>query len=186
MKSKQFLINEKRNKKYDYSTLLVQLPDEIIDNVICWGYDNVPNENIFFNPNDLGFGRENDPHITLMYNIHTENLKEVSDLFIGENEFECKLGKIDLFTKNDNFEVLIVNVESDELHELNLKTKRNLEATENFPVFIPHITICYMKKGKGKEYVGNNEFAREKFTIDRILFSSKNGDKKSIKLGKNE
>jgi 2'-5' RNA ligase len=185
MNCKQFLVNEKR-KKYDYSSLLIQLPDEITDNVICWGYDNVPNEDVFLNPNDLSFGRENDPHITLMYGIHTENSNEVSDLFMKESEFECKLGKIDLFTKNDNFEVLIVSVESDELHKLNLKTRRNLEATENFPVFIPHITICYMKKGKGKKYIGNNEFLGEKFIINEILFSSKNGDKKSIKLGKNE
>jgi len=183
MSFKQFLVNETRRNKYDYSSLLVELPEEIADNAISWGWDHVPNESVFLDPKDPGFGREDDPHITLIYGIHTDNLKEVSDLFTEEKEFECKLGKIDLFTKSDKFDVLILGVECEELHRLNRKMRRSLEATESYPVYVPHVTICYMRKGEGRQYIGNDAFVNEKFTINKIFFSSKTGEKTPIKLG---
>jgi 2'-5' RNA ligase len=183
MSFKQFLVNEGRRNKYDYSSLLVEPPEEIADNVISWGWDHVPNESVFLDPKDPSFGREDDPHITLIYGIHTDILKEVSDLFVKEKEFECKLGKVDMFTKSDKFDVLIVSVECEELHRLNSKMRRNLEATESYPVYVPHITICYLKKGHAKQYIGSDAFVDEKFNINKIFFSSKTGEKTPIKLG---
>lgn len=181
MSFKLFMVNETRNK-YDYSSLLIELPESVADDVISWGFDHVPNESLFLDPKDPTFGREDDPHITLIYGIHTDNLKEVSDLFDDEKKFECKLGKIDLFTKSDKFDVLIATVECPDLHRLNSKMRRNLDATESYPVYVPHVTICYMKKGAGKKYIGNDAFVDEKFMINKIFFSSKTGDKTSIKL----
>jgi 2'-5' RNA ligase len=183
MSFKLFLVEENRKNKYDYSSLLIELPELVADNVISWGFDHVPNELLFFDSKDPSFGREDDPHITLIYGIHTDNLKEVSNLFSNEKEFECKLGKIDLFTKNDKFDVLIATVECENLHRLNSKMRKNLEATENYPIYVPHVTICYLQKGKGKQYIGDDSFVNEKFTIDNIFFSSKTGNKTPINLG---
>lgn len=183
MSFKQFLVDEGRRNKYDYSSLLIELPELLTDNVISWGFDHVSNESLFLDPKDPGFGREDDPHITLIYGIHTDDFKEVSDLFAVEKEFECELNKIDLFTKSDKFDVLIASVECEELHRLNRKMRRNLEATENYPVYVPHVTICYMKKGEGKQYIGDDFFTGEKFMVNKIFFSSKTGDKTPIKLG---
>ena len=184
MNFKQYMVETRRsNKKYDYSSLLIELPDLITDDVICWGFDNVSNDSLFLDLNDTSFGREDDPHITLIYGIHTENLKEVSDLFDDEKEFECKLGKLDLFTKNDKFDVLIASVDCEDLHRLNSKMRKYLEATESYPVYVPHVTICYLRKGQGKKYIDNDAFVGQKFNINKVLFSSKNGVKTPIELG---
>lgn len=184
MTFKQFMVETRRsNKKYDYSSLLIELPDLVADDVICWGYDNVPNDSLFLDLNDTNFGREDDPHITLIYGIHTSNSKEVSNLFDDEKEFECKLNKLDVFTKNDKFDVLIASVDCEDLHRLNRKMRKNLEATESYPVYVPHVTICYLRKGQGKKYIGNNDFVGQKFIVNKIFFSSKTGEKTPIKLG---
>ena len=181
MSFKQFLVNE--NRKYDYSSLLFELPEDVTDNVISWGFDHVPNESLFLDPKDPTFGREDDAHITLIYGIHTSNIKEVSSLFVKEKEFDCKLGKLDLFTKSDKFNVLIVSVECEELHKLNRKMRRELEVTESYPIYVPHVTICYLKKDQGKEYIGNDVFDGVEFKLNKVLFSSKDGVKTPIKLG---
>ncbi len=183
MSFKQFLANESRKNKYTYSSLLLYPPEDLTDSIISWGFDHVPNEHLFLDPKDPTFGREDDVHITLIYGIHTENPKEIADVFSNESQIECKLGKIDVFTKSDKFDVLIVNVDSEDLHKLNRKARKELEATESYPVYVPHVTICYLKKGQGKQYIGNDIFANEAFKINEIVFSSKTGDKTTIKLG---
>ena len=119
----------------------------------------------------------------MIYGIHTDDVKEVSVLFAKENEFECKLGKIDIFTKNNKFDVLIVSVDCDDLHRLNHKMRREVESTESYPVYVPHVTICYLKKGMGHKYVGDKSFFDEKFKVNKIVFSSKTGKKTPIPLG---
>lgn len=183
MSFKQFLANESRRNKHDYSSLSVELPEELTDNIISWGFDYVPNESLFTDPKDPTFGREDDIHITVLYGIHTEDIKAVSALFDKEKSFECTLGNIDLFTKSDKFDVLIVSVDCEDLHRLNRRMRKELEATESYPVFVPHVTIAYMAKGEGKKYIGDEAFKGEKFKIDKIIFSSKNGNKTQIPLG---
>lgn len=178
----QFLVNEKRKSKY-YSSLQIEPPEEISDNIISWGFDYVPSESLLLDPKDLTFGREEDIHITLIYGIHTEDINEVTSLFAKEKEFECKLGKIDVFTKNSKFDVLIITVDCEELHYLNRKLRKEIEFTENYPVFVPHVTICYLKKGQGTKYVGDEFFLGEKFKVSNIIFSSKTGVKTPIPLG---
>lgn len=187
MSFKQFLVKENHKNKYEYSSLLFELPEDLTDSVISWGFDHVPNESLFLDLKDPSFGREDDVHITLIYGIHSDNLKYVSNLFVNEKPFECKLGNINVFTKSDKFDVLIVSVECEELHRLNRKMRRELEATESYPIYVPHVTICYLKKGEGDKYVGDDIFADEKFDLNEVLFSSKTGIKTPIKLGaKNE
>lgn len=183
MSFKQFLANESRRNRHDYSSLLIELPEELTDNIISWGFDYVPSEYLLMDPQDPTFGREDDIHITVLYGVHTDDARDVSGLFVKEKEFDCTLGKIDLFTRNSKFDVLIVSVDSEGLHKLNRKMRKEIEATESHPVFVPHVTIGYLKKGCGKQYIGDETFNGEKFKIDKLIFSSKNGNKTSIPLG---
>ena len=183
MSFKQFLANESRRSKHDYSSLLVELPEDLTDNVISWGFDYVPSEHLLTDPKDHTFGREEDIHITVLYGIHTDNYKDLSGLFAKEKEFECTLGNIDLFTRNSKFDVLIVRVSGEDLYKLNRKVRREIEATESYPIFEPHVTIGYLEKNYGKKYIGDGAFKGEKFKINQIIFSSKDGIKTPIPLG---
>lgn len=183
MSFKQFLINEDKKTTYDYSSLLFEVPDKLTDNIISWGFDNVPNSSVFYDPKDAGFGREDDIHITLIYGLHTNDPEEVAGLFKYEKPFKCSLGEISVFENNKKFDVLIIKVICKELHRLNQKMRSNLKATESFPVYVPHVTICYLEKGKGEKFKHNKFFDKEEFLLDHVYFSSKNGKKTLIKLG---
>lgn len=185
MSFKQFLVNEVR--KYDYSSLLIELPEELTDNIISWGFDNIPNEDLFSDPEDPSFGREDDIHITVIYGIHSGNHKETQELIRDDNKIKCKLGEMILFTKNDNFDVLVIKVKSDNSHYLHKKIKNSIETTQTHAEYIPHVTIAYLKKNSGKKFVGDKTFDGETFEVNNLIFSSKTGEKRHITLkGKNE
>jgi 2'-5' RNA ligase len=187
MSFKQFLVNENHKNTYDYSSLMFELPEDLTDSIISWGFDHIPNESIFLDKKQPSFGREDDVHVTLIYGIHTDDYEDVHHLFSKEKPFECKLGKMSLFKKNDKFDVLVIDVDCENLHELNSKMRRQIDATETHPQYIPHVTICYLKKGTGEQYIEDKSFLDEKFECDKVIFSSKNGKKTTIKLGeKNE
>ena len=61
--------------------------------------------------------------------------------------------------------------------------RRQLDATETHPQYIPHVTICYLKKGTGEQYIENEYFLDEEFKCEKVIFSSKSGTKTTIKLG---
>jgi len=183
MSFRQFLANESRRTIHDYSSLLVELPEDLTDNIISWGFDYVPSDYLFTDTKDPTFGREDNIHITVLYGVHTGDAGDVSGLFTKEKEFDCTLGKIDLFTRNSKFDVLVVSVECEDLDKLNRKMRKEIEATESYPVFVPHVTIGYLKKDHGKQYIGDETFKGEKFKIDKLIFSSKNGSRTSIPLG---
>ena len=46
MSFKRFLVNE--IKKYDYSSILFELPEELTDNIISWGFDNIGNDDLIY------------------------------------------------------------------------------------------------------------------------------------------
>jgi 2'-5' RNA ligase len=183
MKSfKQFLV-ESRKTNYEYSSLLFEVPEKLTDNIISWGFDHVPAESLFYDPKDPSFGREDDVHVTLIYGLHTNDSDEVSELFAKEKSFNCKLGEMDVFTTNNKFDVLIIKVDCRNLHRLNNKMISKLETTISHPIYVPHVTICYLKKGEGEKFKGNKSFNNEEFSLDHVIFSPKTGNKKSIKLG---
>ena len=181
MSFRQFLVNERRNT-YDYSSLMIELPEYLSDSIISWGYDHICNEELFLDPEDPTFGREDDIHITVIYGMHTVSQKEVKQQ-ISEKSFEVELGELALFTKSTKFDVLIINVECPTLHILHDKIQQNLEVTKSHPEYIPHVTIAYLKKGAGDKFVGVKDFEKEKFKADKLIFSSKTGVKSPIKLG---
>lgn len=181
MSFKQCLDDEP--KTYKFSSLMIELPEILCDDIISWGFDNIPNESLVLDPSSPNFGREDDTHITLLYGIHTDSVDDVSILFCKEKPFECVLGKIELLTKKPYFDVLVVSVNSQGLHRLNRKMRKNLEATENYPKYIPHVTIAYLKKGEGEKFIGNNTFEGEKFMVHEVVFASRLNKKTTINLG---
>lgn len=170
--------------KRDYSSVQLNLPENLADQIISWGYDNIPEKFVFFNPDRPSFGREDNIHITVLYGI-TERHMAVSSLLKNTKPFMVKLGKTSLFT-NDIFDVLKIDVDSPDLHQINSILTKNLDIVQTYPKYIPHVTIAYLNKNKGKEYKDIGEFEGEKFQVNRLIFSSKDGTKHEIKLGVND
>lgn len=169
------------NTRYVYSSTQVNLPSPLASEIIRWGEECIPDSNLFVDPNDLGFGREDESHVTLLYGLHSDRPDGVRQLLTGVDGFEIELGKVSLFTWSDKFDVVKIEAIGEELHRLN-KLLSRLPNTQMFPVYKPHVTIAYVKKDSCENLKDRLDFAGSKINIQKILFSSKQGIKTEIPL----
>jgi len=179
MFKKWFYFYEAKSK-HKYSSTHINLPQNLSRDIIDWGYNNVLETDISESPNDPG--RETSPHVTVLYGIHHEVPTKIEKALEETKPFKIQLGKISLFLKNEHFDVLKINVISPKLNDLNRLFRKNINHNNDYPKYQPHITIAYIKKGKGKKYSGSTEFENRQFIAESVVFSSKLGAKNEIRL----
>ena len=178
---KQFLI-EKYQEKHDHSSAQVLLPKNLAMKILDWGDNKVPDDIVYNDPDNPAFGREDEPHVTILHGLFESDPENIKELVQNFKSFNVKLGKMSLFTSNEKFDVLKIDVHSEGLNGLNSKLKNNLETTRQYPQYVPHITIAYVNKKSSDEFVGNKVFEGQQFHVDEIVFSSKNGEKTKIRI----
>lgn len=178
---RQFLGNEKR--KFKHSSVLVDLPENLCDDIISWGFDYIPSSSLAINPESPTFGREDDTHLTLLYGLDFDDPRILYKWFDHEKPFACKLGKMMIFSTSDFFDVLSISVDCSDLHRLNDKIRNIFDVPLFFPEYIPHVTIAYLRKGFGDEYIDNNTFDGITFDVNHLVFSTRSNEKIKITLG---
>lgn len=163
---------------YKYSSTQINFPPELAKKLMDWCNKNIPEEDVYTDPKDETLGKEDKPHVTVKYGLHTSNQKDIEDLVKGFGDVEINLGKVSIFEPEEKeYDVVKVEIEGDKLRELNKKLSDNLENSDEHPEYKPHATIAYVKKGQGKKYVGNTDFEGLKFVSHSLDFSSKTEDK---------
>lgn len=171
-----------KNVIYAHSSVHVQVPEDISQNVISWGRSHLSDDEIFVKQNDPTYGREDDIHITVLYGIHSETPDEIISLASNFGPIKVELGLTGVFYHQPKFDVLIINVKSDGLSEIN-KQLRTVPSTNLYgEEYKPHVTIAYMKKGCGKHYKGLDLWSGIKFTCESLIFSSRNGSRTRIEI----
>lgn len=98
-----------------------------------------------------GHGLETEPHVTVLYGIHEQDQKKVKEQ-LELSPVEYTLTGLSLF-ENDDFDVLKFTVKSSDLRKLNKQCTDNLDYTNKFPDYKPHMTVAYLKPGTGKKYI---------------------------------
>ncbi len=174
------------NKKpvHSFSSTQVNLPENESKEVLSVGKTLIKDADVYTDENDPSYGREETPHVTVKYGLETENSEEVRKILESEKPFDVTLGKTSIFENADKpYDVVKIDVDSPELHRLNKLISDNAKVTDTFPDYKPHVTLAYVKKGTGKNYVGNNSLEGKKISFDSITFSSKNGETVDIPLG---
>lgn len=174
-----------KNTTYSYSSVQVNLPSDLSKEIIQWGEDNISENIIYRDPKESGYGREDEIHVTVLYGLHSQSSKETRMVVKDVKPFEIELGKIKIFDTSDFFDVVMIDVKSDELHKLNRKLRYKVNYTNKYSKYQPHVTIAYVKHGNGKQYVGNTSFEKKKFIANHVVFSSKAGEKEKIKINEN-
>ena len=172
---------KKQKRKYDYGCVMVGLDTDSKD----WNkiQTQIDEDDIYFGDGtNGGFGRELDPHVTILFGLHADvSDKEIEERVTDIKKPEITLQKISAF-ENELFDVLKFDVESPDLHKLNKKFSE-LSHTTDYPNYHPHATICYLKKGESKKHI------KELSTIEpilvspnEILYSKPDGSKKSFQI----
>lgn len=126
-------------------------------------------------------GIEDHCHITVKFGLHDSSPDKVRKVIRDFGPISLTFGGTSLFT-SDMHDVLIVEVDSDDLHRLNALIKKSVKCTDTFPVYKPHLTIAYLKPGKGKKYKGRDDFAGISCTVDKVEFSSKDRQKYTLPI----
>lgn len=124
-----------------------------------------------------GSGFETEPHVTLLYGLHDDEIDEGQVIDICQS---IKIGHMDLHNvslfQNDEYDVLKFDVRSTFLHKINEELVK-LPHTTDYPDYHAHCTIAYLKPGKGKEYV--EKFSNRSFEVypTRFVYSKPSGEK---------
>lgn len=139
-----------------------------------WGKNNIPQDEL------TGDGFETDTHITILYGICTKNRDIIKNLFAKEKPVKAKLGKIGCFVNNDEFDVVIIKIDSTDLERLHNKIKNELNVNLTHDQYKPHCTIAYVKKGKARKYAGENIFEEKSLTFNKIIFKDGSSQKETI------
>lgn len=146
------------------------------------------------NPDDLytaedngGYGIETEPHCTLLYGLHEEvQLDEIEKVMDNIVFGYCRIHNPSLF-ENEKFDVLKFDVGYAHkggafLHNAN-RMLSTLPHTTSYPDYHPHMTLAYLKPGKGKEYVeslGDTPVFMYKPT--HLVYSQPDGTKTEISI----
>lgn len=152
-----------------------------------WSKKNIPDDALYADKSEVDkYGREEDSHVTVLYGLHDDDPEGIRAVLQNYKPFEAKLGKISAF-RSDNmpFDVLKIEVQGKPLFSLHDKIKSTLDATVKWRHYQPHVTIAYVQKDFGKEFVGDTSFYGTKLVVDTLIFSGKNRKKTRIALNEN-
>lgn len=150
---------------YKRSTTQIDLPKEIGGHIIQWGELNIADEDLYIDEKD-GCGRETEQHVTVLYGLTDPTPPEALTHIVETTKpFLVEFGGVSVF-ENEKYDVIKLDVISEELHNLHMEIRRSCPNENKFPDYIPHCTIAYVQKGKGKKYAGQDVFKTAKVPRD--------------------
>lgn len=167
--------NKTQSKKLDYGCIMLYA------NISNWKEKHlslIEKEDIY-DDEFKDYGLEHEPHATILFGIHLdenkpEEIKEFMKL-IFKNPIEVVINKISNF-ECDDYDVVKYDVPiTEELqlyHDITMQTFSN---TQTFDEYKPHMTISYVKKGKGKKY--SKKIKPFKVKFDTVVYSYKKNKK---------
>jgi len=175
------MLNEDKGNTYSYGCVMLYLT---LNDKDCKSIQDVIEEEDLYlgTEDDPGYGREDEPHVTLLYGLHNdiEDVK-VESIIKKIKPLEVLLSKVDIF-ENDTYDVLIFTINDDYLTKINGELKE-LPHTTDYPKYNAHCTIAYLKKGKGSMYVKK---VKDKFKLtvkgDKVVYSKSDGTKKNYNI----
>lgn len=125
-------------------------------------------------------GIEDYPHVTIKYGLRDGDLDEVRAIIESEEPFTIRLGAGQIFTRPD-YDVLYVDVESEELRELQEKLVTIGDSPE-WDTYTPHLTIAYLLPQRGGKYLPLDDFIGDVVLVTAVEFSTEGDEKITIEL----
>jgi 2'-5' RNA ligase len=164
----------KRDGEFSYSSTQVNFEGMDKHAILDFGKN-------FIDPTDLvEWGLETTVHCTIKYGIETNDVNPLREIAKMTKPISLVLGKTSIFSTNPDYDVVKIDVLSQDLRNLNKLIKDSVPCTDTFPVYMPHVTIGYCKSGSGQKYVGNTMFEGKQFTFNKFIFSPSEGEDVSL------
>jgi 2'-5' RNA ligase len=174
------LLKENVSHKQTYGCVMVYL--DVDKDKWSSMLDLIDDEDLYQPEDDPTYGKENDPHVTILFGLHTDvPLKDVEGEIDNIKEPKIEFGGISSFS-NPQFDVLKFDVDSKDLHKLNKKF-REFPHTNDFPDYHPHCTIAYLKPKMAEKYIKKlKDSIKMDMTPDHIVYSMADGTKKTYQI----
>ena len=174
-------IMEKSKDAYSYGCAMVYFSFPEMEEI----HSMIDEEDIYTEEEDRTYGLEDEPHVTLLYGLHSKEIKDqdVMDVCSKREIVDIKLYNASLF-ENKDYDVLKFDADNNILFQINKDLTESFPFTTDYPDYHPHSTIAYIKKGKGKKYVEMLSGKEYIATPDKIVYSKPSGEKKSQEIGK--
>lgn len=95
---------------------------------------------------------EHEPHVTIFYGFKPEvTIEDVKSLVLPLKDIEVVFTEINFF-RNLRFDVIKFAATSPFLNQMNEVMKTLPHVESDFPSYIPHMTIAFVKTGNGEKY----------------------------------
>lgn len=167
-------------QKYDLSSVSLRVPSPLREFVLKWGRLTLPDDVLYWDE-EGGCGRETEPHITVLYGLtDSEPPPVLCDLARRTRPFTVRLGPISLF-ENEHYDVVKFEVASRALVDLSNAIRAACPNENAYPVYVPHCTVAYCKKGTVAGLVGVYPFEADppisnEFEASELVFSPAGDD----------
>lgn len=167
---------------YSFGSTQFNLPQEIAEKVLSFAHS-IPLESCSSD------GREETPHITVLYGLHLDHpereKRKIKALLLKTAPIRIRLGRLSLFPSletGQSYEVLKIDVMSEQLRHLHYELLSLLPVTQTHPVYRPHVTLAYLKVGEGIQWRDKRDFEGITFLADTLLLSDRYGSQTSFSL----
>jgi 2'-5' RNA ligase len=167
-------ITEGKNPKAnDYGCVMIYFkPNDNFTKLL----EEINDEDVYTDENDgYGLTPPKEFHVTLLYGLHEDvQDKEVEEVVKGIKSPKIEHNKTTSLFENE-YDVLKIDIKPTGLVKYNTLLKK-LPHTSTFPDYHPHMTLGYIKKGKGKDYV--KKIDNLNIEASHIIYSKTDGTKK--------
>lgn len=169
------IINEAR--KYEYGCVMLYFDFPQLFKI----QDGIDPNDIYEVEDDNSFGLENEPHVTLLFGLHKEVTDEDVRKILKKHTFgDITVNQLSFFD-NPDYDVLKFDVKGKSLYDVNSDLKK-FPHTTDYPNYHPHLTVGYLKNGKGKKWVDKLKTERIVLTPKYVTYSKPTGKKTKFKI----
>jgi len=170
---------KKAKKEECKGWIAVRLPQSYSKKIKKWGKDNISDSILC---QEDGKGRETDTHITVIYGVCDNSVESVKDIAKNYKSIKVKLGKVTYFKSSPDFDVVKIEIISEDLRKIHEDIKRRLDVKESFNKYQPHCTIAYVKKGEAAQFGGDTFVEGTEIICNKIVFINDKDEEFEIKL----
>jgi len=153
-------LNEKEDKKQDpsknaedkkYGCVMMEAKIPDWDEYHTGGIDE---DDVYIKPHDKSYGLEKQPHVTVIYGIHEDEIDEETIANVIEENLKpltLRVEEVDIF-EGKEYDVVKYNLPVTEELQAYRDLFLKFPNTQSFPDYHPHMTLAYVKPGEGKKY----------------------------------